>query len=210
MTGIVRLTLASVAVAAGLTSTHQAMAVPADLMSGELIVADKAEFFSDEAVNEAKKDFALLQSANERRVVIYTIKELPESAKTDLAKRSSDKEKRDFWREFAIEQAKTDKKADVFVLICRSPGHLQVLTDETMRRGGFGQKEEDDIAKILLEKFKEAKDKPAKDAMALHDKALLEAVKELRRNLPVTLPENKNRGPAAGQKNLTPQEDELR
>jgi hypothetical protein len=198
MNAILRCTLATLVVAGSLMSTNQATAsAQAKLISGELIVVDKADFFSNEAINEAKRDFALLQSANERRVVIYTIKELPDGAKTDFAKRSSAKEKRDFWRQFAIEEAKADKKADVFILICRSPGHVQVLADETMRKGGFfGDKDEDDIAKILLEKFREAKDKPAKDAMALHDKALLQAVKELRRNLPITLPKN-NKGPAA-------------
>ncbi len=193
MNAILRCTLATLVVAGSLMSTNQAMASAAPkLISGELIVVDKADFFSNDAIAEAKKDFALLQSANERRVVIYTIKELPEGAKTDFAKRSSVNEKRDFWRQFTNEQAKSDKKADVFILICRSPGHVQVIGDETMRKGGFNDTEELAIAKLFLDKFKEASGKPAKDATALHDQGLLAAVKELHRNLPITLAQSHN------------------
>jgi hypothetical protein len=198
MNAILRCTLATLVAVIGLMSANQAKASKAiPLKTGELIVVDKADFFSNDAVKKAKDDFALLQSANERRVVIYTIKELPADAKADFDKRENGKGKRDFWRQFAAEQAKTDKKADVFILICRSagngaPGHVQVLADETMRKGGFADKEEQDIAKIFLSKFQEAGGKPAKDAIALHDEALLAAVKELRRNLAIPLPENHN------------------
>jgi hypothetical protein len=206
MNAILRCTLATLVVAVGLTSTNQAMAsAQAKLISGELIVVDKADFFSNDAIKQAKADFALLQSANERRVVIHTINALPDDAKADFAKRSGVKEKRDFWRQFAIEQAKTDKNADVFILICRSPGHVQVIADETMRKGGFVDKEEEDIAKIFIDKFNETKGKPPKETMALHDAALLAAVKELRLNLPITLAKSHNQaqGHAAGHQSTT-------
>ena len=70
--------------------------------------------------------------------------------------------------------------AGVVVLICRSPGHIQVYSDKPTKNQGFTARDEELVMKELLEKMKEAKDKPEAEQAAIRDKGLLNAAEFVR------------------------------
>ena len=176
------------AISFGLLVSSAGHAEAAD-KSGQLVVNDKGSFFSDSGITRAKEEFARLQSKTGRQAMVVTLKELPAVDAQSYAK-IDQKDKpalRKFWYDLAVSMAKTDQAHGVYILICRKPGHVEVVADREMREKGFDKAKErqlgEDFAKALHEA---AKEKAEADQVAAQDRALMSAVEYLEKNLPAT------------------------
>jgi hypothetical protein len=178
------------AVVAGLGLAGPAWA-EAVLKDGVLIVHDDAKTFSPEGIKKAKDEFAKLHTRTGRVVTIETMAKLPDAERAKLVKLKDDNAgQRKFWNEYAKAQAKEEKARGVFILISRSPGHVEVLADEEMKRKGFEGRKVDGLEEMFVTALRESakaehKDKPA-EQLAIRDKALFSAVEYLEKNLPGT------------------------
>ena len=161
----------------------------ADVVSkpGRLIVQDGGKLFTEEGIRKAQDEFARLQSKTGREVWIETLPELPkaEKAKYDALDPKVAGAQHRFFVEFAKAEAKEDRAKGVYILICKSPGHIAIIVDQEMRTKGFSASKEDDLARQLTKDLREAKaqEKP-EDQAAGRNKALFSAVEYLERELP--------------------------
>ncbi|MFO0824147.1 MAG: hypothetical protein U0792_13715 [Gemmataceae bacterium] len=90
-------------------------------------------------------------------------------------------EKARFFHNWAVDVAKGDKAKGVYILICRSPGYVQVIADKTTRDRGFSDANEKQLRDKLLGSFRAAKvakdeGKPEADQFKLRDEGLSEAI----------------------------------
>ncbi|HVK08341.1 MAG TPA: hypothetical protein VM597_06140, partial [Gemmataceae bacterium] len=189
MTAYTRL-LGGLAVLAGLGLAAPARA-DAVLKDGVLTVHDDAGVFSPDGIKKAKDEFAKLHTRTGRVVTIETIAKLPDAERAKLEKLKDDKAgQRKFWTDYAKTQAKEEKARGVFVLISRSPGHVEVLADEEMKRKGFEGRKVEALEESFVKALRESADKGLKDKpaeqVAIRDKALFAAVEYLEKNLPGT------------------------
>ena len=211
MTAFLR-TVGCLAVLAGLALVGPARA-EAVLKDGVLTVHDDAKTFSPEGIKKAKDEFAKLHTRTGRVVTIETMAKLPDAERAKLVKLKDDAAgQRKFWNEYAKTQAKEEKARGVFILISRSPGHVEVLADEEMTRKGFEGRKVDGLEEMFVTALRESakadhKDKPA-EQLAIRDKALFSAVEYLEKNLPGTEADLKT--PTAGTRQATKQVEDHR
>jgi uncharacterized protein len=137
------------------------MAVPSQAAE----VTDDAGFFSRKALDKANEQLAGLKKETGKEVRIETVKAVPSEKKVDVAKMEKSERSR-FFEKWTVDRAKAEHVKGIFVLICKDPGHVQVVVDRQTREQGFGVTDEKQLADKFLEGFKH------KD----YDKALLDAV----------------------------------
>src|SRR5262249_16936753 len=107
-------------------------------------------------------------------MTIDTYASIPEDKKASY----SEDKKAQFFKNWAMELAKNDKAKGIYVLVCRSPGYVEVITDRETRNRGFSHDNEVKLAEMLRTAFRDAakhKDDPAKETQ-LRDDALKSAV----------------------------------
>src|SRR5262249_53494488 len=98
-------------------------------------------------------------------------------AEYDKLPKDDKKARATFFGRWTQKEAEDAGATGVFVLICKSPGHVHFVIDRKTREAGkFTNDQGDEMVKGMLDKFKEGKDKPEADATAIRDKALEEAV----------------------------------
>jgi uncharacterized protein len=90
-----------------------------------------------------------------------------------------------FWADFTQSDAKGDRAKGIYILICRSPGHIHILADKALRDRGFDNAKESRVREILFASFKDAKDKSDTEQTSIRDKGLLDAISYLRSEVPV-------------------------
>ena len=191
MNAILRYALAA-AMAAGLLTADPGVSYAskvAPMKDGELIVEDMANLFSRDGVKKARDEFAQTKSTHERRVTVLTLASLPkaEADRLDEINKAKDSAAvHRFWVDFTKREAKDEKAKGVFILVCRHPGHVEIIADSVMQENGFNNSKEDRIKEILLTSFRDAKDKPEAEATTIRDKGLLEASRVLHNEVPVT------------------------
>ncbi|HEV3257361.1 MAG TPA: TPM domain-containing protein [Gemmataceae bacterium] len=127
-------------------------------------VRDNADFFSPAAVQKADDQIADIRRHHQTDLVIETFKTVPPK-RSDEVKRMEAGARQRFFAAWANDRMKRNGIKDIYVLICRSPGHVQVAVGEHARRG-FAKADEQKLSDLLLARFK-ANEK---------DKGLLEAV----------------------------------
>jgi uncharacterized protein len=138
-----------------------AMAAP--IMAAE--ITDDAGFFSREVLDKSNARLAELKKETGTEVRIETVKAVPADKKDDVTKMDkTDRNK--FFKKWASDRATVEHVKGIFVLICKAPGHVQVVEDKRTREQGFGVTDEKQLADKFLDGFNH------KD----YDKALLEAV----------------------------------
>jgi hypothetical protein len=81
--------------------------------------------------------------------------------------------KREFWSEWGKNELAGLKAHGIVIIICGSPGHISVYVDRAVRDQGFTVRDEELVEKMLLEKFKEAKDKQEAERPAIHDQRVV-------------------------------------
>jgi uncharacterized protein len=161
-----------------------ALAVLAGLTAGRAGAADKVKDFGDlfsaEAVKKANAIIAEIARAGTDLEVLAVAK-MPRLKAEELDKLPKDdhKARQAFFLAWTVEEAKDAKADGIFILICNSPGHIQVIVDSATRKH-FSKSQEEELGKILLDKFKETTGKKDEEAMPLRDKALLAAVEFVR------------------------------
>jgi uncharacterized protein len=107
--------------------------------------------------------------------MVVTYRELTTAKQKEFEKLDKPEAKREFWSEWGKNELPGLKAHGVVVLICRSPGHIAVYVDRAVRDQGFTVRDEQLVERMLLEKFKEASDKPEAEQSAIHDKGLINA-----------------------------------
>ena len=116
-----------------------------DKLAPEMAVADDAAIFPEEAVSQAKKKVASARHDFSLNLTVATHKEIPADRKEGYSK---PKEK-EFFRNWAAAEASAHKIKGVYVLICMSPGWVQVIADKESRERGFDVTKSTEIFRIL-------------------------------------------------------------
>jgi hypothetical protein len=161
-----------------------ALAVLAGLSAGRAEAAAKVKDFGDlfsaEAVKKANAVIAEIERAGVE-VEVLAVAKMPRIKLEEFEKIAKDdnRAKLGFFAAWAREEAKDAHATGIFILISNSPGHIQVEVDAKTRKR-FSTAQEEELIKLLLEKFKETTGKKDEEAMPLRDKALLSAVEFIR------------------------------
>lgn len=144
---------------------------------GTLHVYDAGHLFSSGGSDRAKTALSNTMFSYGLSVTVDTYEKIPDARKGEY----NDNNKAAFFRKWAEDAAKGDRAKGVYVLICRSPGYVEVIADKTTRDRGFSNENERKLRDIFLGAFKDAK--AAKDAgktdeeqVRIRDEALLGAV----------------------------------
>jgi hypothetical protein len=155
---------------------------PKKLVDARLIVEDDGGLFSEDGIKRAKETLSAWRDKLPQEVYIHTMKELPKSDKTTWEKidKKNTSAVNDFWAELAKNGARTSKAKGIYMLICRSPGHIQVITDRPTRERGFQGSNERKVIALLRDSFTEAKEKPEKEQSEIRDKGLLKAIEYIK------------------------------
>jgi uncharacterized protein len=146
-------------------------------VSGTLHVYDGGKLFTDAGIDKAKAAFSDAKFEHGLILTIDTYKEIPEDRKGSYKKETDSK----FFKDWALSLAKEDRAKGIYVLVCRSPGFVEVLADKTTRERGFSNDNEQKLRNLLLDSFKDAKTareagKPESDQFKIRDSALLASV----------------------------------
>jgi hypothetical protein len=141
----------------------------------QLIVNDSGGMFTADGIKKAKAALSEIKDHMPREMMVVTYRELTAAQKKEFEKLDKPEAKREFWSEWGKTELAGLKAHGVVVLICGSPGHLAVYVDRAVRDQGFTVRDEQLIERMLLERFKEAAEKPEAERPAIHDKGLINA-----------------------------------
>jgi uncharacterized protein len=156
-------------------------------------VKDGAKFFSNDAVKEADKAIQEIQRTHHVEVVIETFPGVP-AARTEEVRAMNAEARGRFVRDWAKERMHELDVKGIYVLICRSPAHLEVHVSPDTAKKGLPKVDSDKLIDLLLTRFK------AKD----HDKGLVDAVHFVRDRLDENTPAEKVKtAPAEPEKKLS-------
>jgi uncharacterized membrane protein YgcG len=125
-------------------------------------IKDEAKLFSAEAIDKANKKIKEIYSTSKKDLIIETYPSVPEgkTLPDDAKKRG------EFFKEWARARAKESGANGVYVLICKSPGRVQITVDDDTAKKAFRAKDLSALDKKLIEAFKAKK----------FDEGLVEAV----------------------------------
>jgi uncharacterized protein len=144
---------------------------------GTLHVYDAGHLFSASGADRAKSALSNALFSYGLSVTVDTYEKIPDARKGEY----KDDNKAAFFRKWAEDAAKGDRAKGVYVLICRSPGYVEVIADKTTRDRGFSNENERKLRDIFLGAFKDAKaakeaGKSDEEQVRIRDEALLGAV----------------------------------
>jgi hypothetical protein len=152
-------------VLAGLTLTGRAAAVAPD-------VNDVGKFFSAEAVKKANEQLREIYSKYDLDLLIETWATVP-PADIEKVKGMSDREKAEYFTEWAQKRAKYRVVNGIYVMVCKSPTRLQVELTTRARRFDFDNEARDRLAKLLTNEFRDRR----------FDEGMMEAIRFVRERL---------------------------
>jgi hypothetical protein len=144
---------------------------------GTLHVYDGGHLFSAAGADRAKNALNNTQFSYGLSVTVDTHEKIPDAKKGEY----KDDAKAAFFRKWAEESAKGDRAHGVYILICRSPGYVEVIADKPTRDRGFSNENERKLRDIFLGAFKDSKaakeaGKSDEEQVRIRDEALLGAV----------------------------------
>ena len=147
---------------------------------GVLHVYDLGAMFTKAGIDKAKGTMGDVQFDQGLTLTIDT-ESTPPANKIAPGKDASDGEKAKFFETWAKEQASGDKAKGIYVLVCRSPGYVQVIAGKTTRDRGFSPKDEQKLRDILLTSFRDSSKakqdgKSEEEQFKIRDEALAAAV----------------------------------
>ncbi|MCS6863916.1 MAG: hypothetical protein RMJ56_02430 [Gemmataceae bacterium] len=179
-------TVAAALVFALFAGANTALAAP---KAGNLIVYDEGKLFSDTGIKEAQSKLQAIAFEGGLTVTIDTYPSIPADRKASY----NETQKEKFFRDWAVAAATGDKAKGIYVLICREPGYVQVVTDKTTRDRGFTREDEQKLATIFLNGFKKAveakkNNAPEAEQFSLRNNALVAAVQFVIEDLKDTKP----------------------
>jgi hypothetical protein len=119
---------------------------------GVLHVYDGGSLFTEKGIDKAKAAMGKSLFERETGLTIDTHAGVPKDRKLP----DEPGERGKFFESWAKAEAAGDKAKGVFVLVCLSPGYVQVIVDKTTRDRGFTAENEQRLREILLDAFKQA------------------------------------------------------
>src|SRR5262245_45920678 len=133
-------------------------------------VKDHAGYFSNQVVQKANAEIALIKKDFGKDLLIESFPEIPADRKADYDPKDPSKRSA-FFVSWALERARAADIHGVYVLLCKSEGHLQIYIDPATEKKDFTLSNRNDLRNELLAKFKRKE----------FDEGLLEGVKYVRR-----------------------------
>jgi endonuclease/exonuclease/phosphatase family metal-dependent hydrolase len=115
------------------------------------VIRDDAGLFSDEALAKAKKQIAALTDQYHRDLRFETFAGVP----ADQADKFADlnrEERAKFFRTWAEDQAKAQKLNGVYILVCKQPGHVEIVVSREAR-ATFDRQPVRKLRDLLIKKF---------------------------------------------------------
>lgn len=169
--------LAMLAVGLLVVPTAEAAPPPAKKKPGVLHVYDGGSLFTEGAIDRGKTAMGKTMFERETVLTIETHSNVPKDRKLPEDKGEYAK----FFESWAKSAASGDRAKGIYVLICRSPGYVQILADKATRDRGFTAENEQRLRDMFLTAFKDAaaakKDGKSDEEVAkIRDKALSNAV----------------------------------
>lgn len=156
---------------AGPVSAQRVSAEP-----GLLIIEDGAKLFSQKARSQAEEILRNHKTAPRTQLNIITFAELPPARAEAFAKVKGDRAKEmEFMRQWALEEARSNRDKGVVVLIAWDIKKLEILTDRSSRERGFNDSRESELKNILTSAFKDALTKEGEERAKVLDGALIKA-----------------------------------
>jgi uncharacterized protein len=160
---------------------------------------DASGFFSDKGIAEAKVALEKTLFSGGLVMTVDVLARPPQGREVP----ADEKQRGKFFLELARELATADRARGIYILVCRSPGYVQVIADKATRERGFSNDDERKVRDILVEGLRAAskleKESP-QQAVEQRDKALLAAVQfvveDLRNTAPPMSGNNQNRAAA--------------
>ncbi len=116
-------------------------------------VEDNGAFFSDHAKSEAARNIADLERSVKKNLTIETFKELPE----DIKKGANFGDKTALGRlfeEWTVKQARLEGINGVYILIVKTPPHLQVVVGNDTQKRAFTLHDRDTLVSMMLVKLR--------------------------------------------------------
>lgn len=154
-------------------------------------------FFSDKGIAQAKEVMEKTLFNGGLVLTVDVLAHPPQGREVP----KDEKQRGKFFLELARQLATEDKARGIYILVCRSPGYVQVIADKATRERGLSEADERKVRDILLEGFREAakleKEKP-EQAVERRDKALVAAVQFVVEDLRNTTPPASSGGQRAG------------
>jgi hypothetical protein len=152
---------------------------PAAKKAGVLHVYGNADtkLFSDDGVKRAESAMRGTQFEGGMTLTVDTYPKIPDDMKGSY----NEGDKARFFNNWAKKRAGDDKAKGVYVLICRSPGYVEVIASNTTRERGFGDQDKDVVRDTFLNAFKDAakakqEGKSDAEVVKIRDEALVSAV----------------------------------
>ncbi len=141
-------------------------------------VRDDAGFFSADTVRKADEDILALRKQYKVDLRVETFSGVP-ADKTSQVPAMTTSERNQLFSTWALDRAKAAEIRGVYILICKNPGHLEVVVGNQTRKQAFTLEDRDKLRGILTAQFKDKE----------YDKALVAGIDLVRDTL------QKNIGP---------------
>lgn len=118
-------------------------------------VNDQAHFFKQETVDKVDGELKQLKADTNVEVVVETFDGIPDNLKDayDAAKDDADR-KHEFYQSWMDSRGRELKLNGVYVLIVKSPSHLEVLAGHRTHEKAFPHDDQAKMTSILLDDFK--------------------------------------------------------
>jgi uncharacterized membrane protein YgcG len=113
-------------------------------------VRDEARFFSPDAVDQANQIIQQIDERHGKDLLIETFPQIPSDMKSQFDQQGKDQ----FFEQWGLTRAQSQGVNGVYVLICRSPGHVQVEVGNKTRQRLFTIADRNRGRDILLAAFK--------------------------------------------------------
>src|SRR6516165_2653848 len=115
-------------------------------------VKDDAELFKKEAVTKANEIIQDIQLRYKKDLLIETFKTVP-AGKEELVKGRDKAAKARFYSDWARQQAKAANVQGIYVLISKSPGHVEVaIGNQTQRDHSFSDGDGRELRDLIARK----------------------------------------------------------
>lgn len=178
-------TLALTGLAAGFVGTGMAQAVSPAKKPGSLEVIDSAGFFTSGGIQRAR---SLLTQVDFPGGLKVTVDTYPDASKGgNLPKDADNATKQRFFSNWAHKEVEANKDRGIYILICKSPGYVEILVDRETRNRGFTQQDQDRLRKILTDALASAakteRGGDPEKAKSLRDQGLYEAISFIENDL---------------------------
>src|SRR3954471_12745086 len=112
-------------------------------------VRDGAGIFKPATVSKANEIISRIQEKHHKNMVVETFASAPAGSE-QKAKSKDEKERNEFFRDWAIRRAESVGVNGIYVLISKSPGHVQVVVGNETAKHDFTNADRDHLSSLFL------------------------------------------------------------